>query len=125
VKSAPVKSRSRPRRRSFLATGETRMIGKVFEMRAPEPTVRRPGAWRNRSWGRLPVSSLLPLERRGCAVSSHFGDKRCIPRVRTQRPDVLATDYVTEVDYSDYSKRLKVHCCSPWHFSEASFRVPL
>ena len=32
-------------------------------------------------------------------------------------PDVLANGYVTEVDYPEYGKRLKVHG-SPWHFSE-------
>lgn len=32
-------------------------------------------------------------------------------------PDVLANGYVTEVDYPDRGKRLKVHG-SPWHFSE-------
>ena len=31
-------------------------------------------------------------------------------------PDVLANQYVTEVDYPTYGKRLKVHG-SPWHFS--------
>src|ERR1700749_5168564 len=32
-------------------------------------------------------------------------------------PDVVANDYVTEIDYPKYGKRLKVHG-SPWHFSE-------
>jgi crotonobetainyl-CoA:carnitine CoA-transferase CaiB-like acyl-CoA transferase len=32
-------------------------------------------------------------------------------------PDVLANGYVTEIDYPEYGKRLKVHG-SPWHFSE-------
>jgi crotonobetainyl-CoA:carnitine CoA-transferase CaiB-like acyl-CoA transferase len=32
-------------------------------------------------------------------------------------PDVLANGYVTEVNYPEYGKRLKVHG-SPWHFSE-------
>jgi crotonobetainyl-CoA:carnitine CoA-transferase CaiB-like acyl-CoA transferase len=32
-------------------------------------------------------------------------------------PDVLANGYVTEVDYPEYGKRLKVHG-SPWHFSQ-------
>jgi crotonobetainyl-CoA:carnitine CoA-transferase CaiB-like acyl-CoA transferase len=32
-------------------------------------------------------------------------------------PDVLANGYVTEIDYPQYNKRLKVHG-SPWHFSE-------
>jgi crotonobetainyl-CoA:carnitine CoA-transferase CaiB-like acyl-CoA transferase len=37
-------------------------------------------------------------------------------------PDVLANGYVTEVDYPDYGKRLKVHG-SPWHFSETPARI--
>jgi crotonobetainyl-CoA:carnitine CoA-transferase CaiB-like acyl-CoA transferase len=37
-------------------------------------------------------------------------------------PDVLANGYVTEVDYPEYGKRLKVHG-SPWHFSETPARV--
>ncbi len=32
-------------------------------------------------------------------------------------PDVLANGYVTEIDYPEHGKRLKVHG-SPWHFSE-------
>jgi len=32
-------------------------------------------------------------------------------------PDVLANGYVTEVEYPEYGKKLKVHG-SPWHFSE-------
>jgi crotonobetainyl-CoA:carnitine CoA-transferase CaiB-like acyl-CoA transferase len=41
-------------------------------------------------------------------------------------PDVLANEYITEVDYPEHGKKLKVHG-SPWHFSEtpASFgRAP-
>jgi crotonobetainyl-CoA:carnitine CoA-transferase CaiB-like acyl-CoA transferase len=41
-------------------------------------------------------------------------------------PDVLANEYITEVDYPAHRKKLKVHG-SPWHFSEtpASFgRAP-
>jgi crotonobetainyl-CoA:carnitine CoA-transferase CaiB-like acyl-CoA transferase len=37
-------------------------------------------------------------------------------------PDVLANDYVTEIDYPKHGKRLKVHG-SPWHFSETPARV--
>ncbi len=37
-------------------------------------------------------------------------------------PDVLANGYVTEVDYPEYGKRLKVHG-SPWHFSETPARA--
>jgi crotonobetainyl-CoA:carnitine CoA-transferase CaiB-like acyl-CoA transferase len=37
-------------------------------------------------------------------------------------PDVLANGYVTEVDYPEYGKRLKVHG-SPWHFSETPARI--
>ena len=37
-------------------------------------------------------------------------------------PDVLANGYVTEVDYPDYGKRLKVHG-SPWHFSETPAHI--
>ncbi len=37
-------------------------------------------------------------------------------------PDVLANEYVTEVDYPKYGKRLKVHG-SPWHFSETPAKV--
>jgi crotonobetainyl-CoA:carnitine CoA-transferase CaiB-like acyl-CoA transferase len=36
--------------------------------------------------------------------------------------DVLANGYVTEVDYPEYGKRLKVHG-SPWHFSETPARI--
>ena len=37
-------------------------------------------------------------------------------------PDVLANGYVTEVDYPDYGKRLKVHG-SPWHFSQTPVHI--
>ena len=37
-------------------------------------------------------------------------------------PDVLANGYVTEIDYPEYGKRLKVHG-SPWHFSETPAKV--
>jgi crotonobetainyl-CoA:carnitine CoA-transferase CaiB-like acyl-CoA transferase len=37
-------------------------------------------------------------------------------------PDVLANGYVTEIDYPDYGKNLKVHG-SPWHFSETPARI--
>jgi crotonobetainyl-CoA:carnitine CoA-transferase CaiB-like acyl-CoA transferase len=37
-------------------------------------------------------------------------------------PDVLANGYVTEVDYREHDKKLKVHG-SPWHFSETPARV--
>ena len=37
-------------------------------------------------------------------------------------PDVLANEYVTEVDYPTYGKRLKVHG-SPWHFSETPAQI--
>ena len=37
-------------------------------------------------------------------------------------PDVLANGYVAEVDYPNYSKRLKVHG-SPWHFSETPAKI--
>jgi crotonobetainyl-CoA:carnitine CoA-transferase CaiB-like acyl-CoA transferase len=37
-------------------------------------------------------------------------------------PDVLANGYVTEVDYPEYGRRLKVHG-SPWHFSETPARI--
>ena len=37
-------------------------------------------------------------------------------------PDVLANGYVTEIDYSKYGKRLKVHG-SPWHFSETPAQI--
>jgi len=37
-------------------------------------------------------------------------------------PDVLANGYVTEVDYPDYGKTLKVHG-SPWHFSETPAHI--
>jgi crotonobetainyl-CoA:carnitine CoA-transferase CaiB-like acyl-CoA transferase len=37
-------------------------------------------------------------------------------------PDVLANGYVTEIDYPEHKKRLKVHG-SPWHFSETPARV--
>jgi crotonobetainyl-CoA:carnitine CoA-transferase CaiB-like acyl-CoA transferase len=36
-------------------------------------------------------------------------------------PDVLANGYVTEVEYPEYGKTLKVHG-SPWHFSETPAR---
>jgi crotonobetainyl-CoA:carnitine CoA-transferase CaiB-like acyl-CoA transferase len=35
----------------------------------------------------------------------------------SQDPDVLANNYVTDVDYPAFGKRLKVHG-SPWQFSE-------
>ncbi|HEY1260664.1 MAG TPA: CaiB/BaiF CoA-transferase family protein [Stellaceae bacterium] len=37
-------------------------------------------------------------------------------------PDVVANGYVTEVDYPEYGKRLKVHG-SPWHFSKTPARI--
>jgi crotonobetainyl-CoA:carnitine CoA-transferase CaiB-like acyl-CoA transferase len=37
-------------------------------------------------------------------------------------PDVLANGYVTEVDYPEYGKRLKVHG-TPWHFSQTPARI--
>ncbi len=37
-------------------------------------------------------------------------------------PDVLANGYVTEVDYREHDKMLKVHG-SPWHFSETPAQV--
>ncbi len=37
-------------------------------------------------------------------------------------PDVLANEYVTEVDYPKHDKRLKVHG-SPWHFSETPAKI--
>jgi crotonobetainyl-CoA:carnitine CoA-transferase CaiB-like acyl-CoA transferase len=37
-------------------------------------------------------------------------------------PDVLANGYVTQVDYPEYGKRLKVHG-SPWHFSETPAHI--
>ncbi len=37
-------------------------------------------------------------------------------------PDVLANGYVTEIDYPQHGKRLKVHG-SPWHFSETPPRI--
>jgi crotonobetainyl-CoA:carnitine CoA-transferase CaiB-like acyl-CoA transferase len=37
-------------------------------------------------------------------------------------PDVLANGYVTEVDYPEYGKRLKVHG-SPWAFSETPAHI--
>ncbi len=37
-------------------------------------------------------------------------------------PDVLANGYVTEIDYPEYGKTLKVHG-SPWHFSETPAQI--
>jgi crotonobetainyl-CoA:carnitine CoA-transferase CaiB-like acyl-CoA transferase len=37
-------------------------------------------------------------------------------------PDVLANGYITEVDYPEYGKTLKVHG-SPWHFSETPAHI--
>jgi crotonobetainyl-CoA:carnitine CoA-transferase CaiB-like acyl-CoA transferase len=37
-------------------------------------------------------------------------------------PDVLANGYVTEADYPEHGKRLRVHG-SPWHFSETPARI--
>jgi crotonobetainyl-CoA:carnitine CoA-transferase CaiB-like acyl-CoA transferase len=37
-------------------------------------------------------------------------------------PDVLANGYVTEIDYPEYGKRLRVHG-SPWHFSETPPKI--
>ncbi len=37
-------------------------------------------------------------------------------------PDVLANAYITEVDYPQYGKKLKVHG-SPWHFSETPTHI--
>ncbi|MBM3340607.1 MAG: CoA transferase [Betaproteobacteria bacterium] len=37
-------------------------------------------------------------------------------------PDVLANGYVTEVEYPDYNKKLKVHG-TPWQFSETPARI--
>src|SRR5579862_4393573 len=37
-------------------------------------------------------------------------------------PDVLANGYVTEIDYPEHGKRLKIHG-SPWHFSETPARI--
>jgi crotonobetainyl-CoA:carnitine CoA-transferase CaiB-like acyl-CoA transferase len=37
-------------------------------------------------------------------------------------PDVLANGYVTEIDYPDHGKRLKVHG-TPWQFSETPAKI--
>jgi crotonobetainyl-CoA:carnitine CoA-transferase CaiB-like acyl-CoA transferase len=37
-------------------------------------------------------------------------------------PDVVANGYVTEMDYPEYGKRLKVHG-SPWQFSETPAKI--
>jgi crotonobetainyl-CoA:carnitine CoA-transferase CaiB-like acyl-CoA transferase len=37
-------------------------------------------------------------------------------------PDVIANGYVTEVDYPEYGKKLKVHG-SPWNFSETPAKI--
>jgi crotonobetainyl-CoA:carnitine CoA-transferase CaiB-like acyl-CoA transferase len=37
-------------------------------------------------------------------------------------PDVLANGYVTEIDYPEHGRRLKVHG-SPWHFSETPAQI--
>ena len=37
-------------------------------------------------------------------------------------PDVLANGYVTEVDYPQHGKKLKVHG-SPWQFSETPAKI--
>lgn len=37
-------------------------------------------------------------------------------------PDVLANEYITEVEYPKYGKRLKVHG-SPWQFSETPVKI--
>jgi crotonobetainyl-CoA:carnitine CoA-transferase CaiB-like acyl-CoA transferase len=37
-------------------------------------------------------------------------------------PDVLANNYITEVDYPEYGKKLKVHG-SPWQFSETPAHI--
>ena len=37
-------------------------------------------------------------------------------------PDVVANGYVTEVDYPEHGKKLKVHG-SPWHFSETPAKI--
>ena len=39
-------------------------------------------------------------------------------------PDVLANNYVTEVEYPKYGKRLKVHG-SPWQFSETPAKISI
>ena len=40
----------------------------------------------------------------------------------SQDPDVLANGYVTEIDYPEHGKRLKVHG-SPWQFSETPAQI--
>ncbi len=35
---------------------------------------------------------------------------------------MIANNYVAEVDYPEYGKRLKVHG-TPWHFSETPARI--
>ena len=40
----------------------------------------------------------------------------------TNDPDVLANGYVTEVEYPEHGKTLKVHG-SPWHFSETPAKI--
>ena len=37
-------------------------------------------------------------------------------------PDVLANGYVTEMDYPEYGKRLRVHG-TPWQFSETPVKI--
>jgi len=37
-------------------------------------------------------------------------------------PDVLANEYLTEVDFPKFGKRLKVHG-SPWQFSETPAKI--
>ena len=40
----------------------------------------------------------------------------------TNDPDVLANGYVTEVEYPEHGKKLKVHG-TPWHFSETPAKI--
>jgi crotonobetainyl-CoA:carnitine CoA-transferase CaiB-like acyl-CoA transferase len=37
-------------------------------------------------------------------------------------PDVLANGYISEIEYPEYNKTVKVHG-SPWHFSETPARI--
>ena len=65
--------------------------------------------------------SVFDTIKRGDVVVHHpfesFGPVLELVRAAAHDPDVLANEYITEVDYPEFGKSVKVHG-SPWRFSE-------
>ncbi len=66
-------------------------------------------------------------------IARASGWRSCAPAISSRRPintmleaavdpDVVANGYVTEMDYPEHGKRLKVHG-TPWKFSETPAKI--